>query len=337
MTIRGRLAALLVLVAVAPVSVAGQIRTQNFLITTNASEEVTQQFAQLAEYYRREKAIQWLGREMPPWPRPCPVRITVQPANAGGATEFDFDPQRGGVAGMRMHIEGPYDRLLYSVLPHEITHTVFAHHFGRPVPRWADEGGSVLSEDDKERNRHDSLCRTLLNQGRGMRLRTLFNLHDYPSDVMVLYAQGFSVSRFLVEQRDRATFLAFLGAAMQGARPGPGGMALDWDGAAQRYYGFRSLEQMEQVWLDSLRHPRPAAGDSAVAQNTAPHGGRNELTTRVATRDTSLPTLQLEAPVVRGQSPLAQESGRFGDVPPAYHPPGPGMQLLAPRWNGPPR
>ena len=40
------------------------------------------------------------------------------------------------------------ERMLHSVLPHEMTHTVFAHHFRYPVPRWADEGGSVLSEDD---------------------------------------------------------------------------------------------------------------------------------------------------------------------------------------------
>src|SRR5438093_1349036 len=128
MTIRVRLvaAALVLLAAAAPLS-AGQVRTENFVITTNASDEATRQFAQYAEFYRREKAIQWLGREMPPWPQPCPVRITVQMANAGGATEFDFDPQRGGVAAMRMHIEGPYERLLHSVLPHEITHTVFAH------------------------------------------------------------------------------------------------------------------------------------------------------------------------------------------------------------------
>src|SRR5438067_1304149 len=106
MTIRLRwVAALVLLAAAAPLSAAGTVRTENFVITTNASDEVTRQFAQYAEHYRREKAIQWLGREMPPWPQPCPVRITVQMANAGGATEFDFDPQRGGVAAMRMHIE----------------------------------------------------------------------------------------------------------------------------------------------------------------------------------------------------------------------------------------
>ena len=70
-----------------------------------------------------------------------------------------------------MHIEGTLERLLASVLPHEVTHTVFAFHFRQPVPRWADEGGSVLSEDEIERKRHDRLVRNILNNRRAMPLR----------------------------------------------------------------------------------------------------------------------------------------------------------------------
>src|SRR5207249_5247071 len=139
----------------------------------------------------------WLGREMPQWPEPCPLRVTVTPGGSGGATSFAFD--RGQVLGQNMHIEGTLERLLASVLPHEVTHTVFAYHFRQPVPRWADEGGAVLSEDDQERERHDKLCRQILNTpGRKIPLRRLFALHDYPGDVMALYAEGFSVANFLV-------------------------------------------------------------------------------------------------------------------------------------------
>src|SRR5439155_21763425 len=102
------------------------------------------------------------------------------------------------------------DRLLASVLPHEVTHTVFAHYFRTPVPRWADEGGAVLSEDDIEKERHDKLVRQILNSGKAMPLRRLFALKEYPSDVMVLYAEGFSVAQFLVEKSNRPTFLAFV-------------------------------------------------------------------------------------------------------------------------------
>ena len=99
-----------------------------------------------------------------------------------------------------MEIRGDAKQLLYSVLPHEVTHTVLAHHFGRPVPRWADEGGSVLSENDEERFQHDVKCREFLNAGRAFVLRTLFRMTEYPRDMSVLYAQGYSVTAYLVEK-----------------------------------------------------------------------------------------------------------------------------------------
>src|SRR5262249_33572376 len=154
-----RLALLLALAAMG--SVGAESRTQNFIVIA-ANPQVCQQVAQWAEHYRREKAIHWLGREMPPWPEPCPLRVNVTMEGPSGATEFTFG--QGRVTSMRMQIQGPLDRLIYSVLPHEITHTVFAFHFKMPVPRWADEGGSVLSEDDTERERHDKLVRGILNR-----------------------------------------------------------------------------------------------------------------------------------------------------------------------------
>ena len=134
-----------------------------------------------------------------------------------------------------MQIEGARERLKNSVLPHEVTHTVFAHHFRQPVPRWADEGGSVYSEDDIERNRHDRLVVQVLNSGRGIQLKALFRMKEYPRDVMTLYAQGYSVSRYLVEKADRPTFLNFVAAGMQKG----------WDAAANEFYGFKNVDDLE--------------------------------------------------------------------------------------------
>ena len=123
-----------------------------------------------------------------------------------------------------MHIEGDYDRLLRSVLPHEVTHTVFAHYFRCPVPRWADEGGSVLSEDDEERRRHDVEVRRFLNEGRAFPLRRLFTLRDYPRDmsqVGCLYAEGFSMANYLVGVSDRQTYLKFVAQGMTDPRVPP--------------------------------------------------------------------------------------------------------------------
>ena len=169
---------------------AGRYRTANFVVDA-PTEQAAKEVAEYAEVYRKEKAVQWLGREMPQWPAPCPIKVTIQVDGAGGATTFEYGPE--GVERQHMHIEGRYDRLLNSVLPHEITHTVFAYYYRCPVPRWADEGGSVLSEDQPERTRHDQLAKSILNTpGRLIPLRRLFALKEYPDDVMSLYAEGYS-------------------------------------------------------------------------------------------------------------------------------------------------
>lgn len=234
-------------------ALGAQVRTQNFIINA-PTQQVAQQVAQYAEQHRRDKAIQWLGQEMPTWNQPCPLVVKVSMEGPSGATTFQFG--QGQVLSMHMEIQGPLDRLLHSVLPHEITHTVFAHHFRCPVPRWADEGGSVLSEDDLERDRHDKLTRSILNQGKQIPLRRLLALKDYPREVMCLYAQGFSMADYLVKRSDRRTFLSFVGFGMQAG----------WDQAAQNYYGHRSVEELEEAWLKHLRDTKRNPNQSPSAE-----------------------------------------------------------------------
>jgi len=60
----------------------------------------------------------------------------------------------------------------------------------------------VLSEDDHERQKHDDLIRRFLSKGnQAYRLRTLMTMMTYPhgEDVITLYAEGYSVVRFLVD------------------------------------------------------------------------------------------------------------------------------------------
>ena len=84
---RRRLALLLAVAAFC--SMGAEIRTQNFVVSA-ANQQVCQQVAQWAEHYRREKALQWLGHEMPNWPEPCPLRVQVTMEGPSGATEFQF-------------------------------------------------------------------------------------------------------------------------------------------------------------------------------------------------------------------------------------------------------
>ncbi|HZT79906.1 MAG TPA: sigma-70 family RNA polymerase sigma factor, partial [Gemmataceae bacterium] len=245
------------------------VETKNFTVTAPTRGLATL-FAEAAERHRKEKALLWLGQELPAWPEPCPIQVKITMNGTSGATTFEFaeEPtadrffaggtsstrgfafQRGKVKSRSMQLEGSLERLLLSALPHEVTHTVFADHFGKPVARWADEGGAVLSEDDEEQQRHEKLARTLVETpGRAIPLRRLFAMRDFPEDVMALYAQGYSVTRFLVARKDRKTFLVFV----------KQGMSDGWDKAVKEHYDFRDVEALEDTWLAELRKaaPRP--------------------------------------------------------------------------------
>jgi hypothetical protein len=278
-------------------SMGAQFRTPNFTVEA-PTPEIAKKIGQYAEYYRKEKAMQWLGREMPQWPEPCPIKVTVTLDGAGGATSFAFD--RGQVLGQNMQIEGSYERLVNSVLPHEVTHTVFAYYFRCPVPRWADEGGSVLSEDDVERGRHDRMVRDKLNAGRAIPLRRLLPLKDYPNDmesVMSLYAEGFSVTDFLVNQSSRPEFLKFVG----------DGMRYGWDEATKTHYQFENTNALEEAWLAHLRKTKKQR-NGTLASNGEPTDA--ETTGRIVERRTSPPAQPLgddQRPTFRGQNPAELE------------------------------
>jgi hypothetical protein len=143
-----------------------------------------------------------------------------------------------------MHLEGTLEWILDGVLPHEMTHVVLSHHFRRPFPRWADEGGATIGEGKAERARYREQMRQLLaTPGRCIPLRELFELSGYPRDAFAFYGAGFSVSNYLVALKGRRKFLEFVGTGMEG----------DWDAAVRQCYEFDTVEQLERAWLDRVR------------------------------------------------------------------------------------
>ncbi|MDB5310569.1 MAG: hypothetical protein JWO38_4771 [Gemmataceae bacterium] len=341
MTLRRLLAVLFVAALATPgTASAASFTTTNFTVSA-LDDQLARRFGEMAEKYRKEKAEEWLGQEMPTWQRRCPLRVDIAQGGAGGATTFTFgDPSHPGVASQQMEIHGPVRQLLYSVLPHEITHTVLAYHFGRPVPRWADEGGSVLSENKEERDNHDIRCRELLNAGRGIRLKVLCRMTEYPRDMIVLYAQGYSVSAYLVERggdgvKGRSKLLQFLAQGMQGSTREYHGSVESWNAAAQRVYGVESLDALEGEWLDALRNPQARVAARATGTTTGGKPAEYASVGGVKTdvRSSAAPALPkldavLEAPVkaVRGTAPDFEPAGTAASA----RPPTPAVRPVAP-------
>jgi hypothetical protein len=246
MEARSLRAALLAAVLVA--SMGARYRTPNFIVET-PDPRLAQQFAQAAEAYRRDLAVEWLGKAMPDWSQPCVITINVGAhLGAGGATSFVFD--RGEVFGWRMTIQGSAERILDSVLPHEITHMIFASHLRQPLPRWADEGGATSVEHISERIKHRKMLVHFLRNGRGIAFDRMFAMKDYPPDVMPLYAQGYSLAEFLIQKQGRRAYVDFLADGLK---------TDDWAGAIQRHYGIAGAGALQNTWLAWVRQGSPLA------------------------------------------------------------------------------
>lgn len=227
------------LLALLFISMGADYRTPNFLIRNAPSAPLAKQLGETAERHRRELAILWTGEEMPRWSAPCPVVVTVgEHLGAGGSTTFFFDG--GEVYGWQMNIQGSAQRLLDSVLPHEITHMIFASHFRRPLPRWLDEGGATSVEHVSERNNYHRMLIEFLHTNRGLPFNRMFALADYPPDAMPLYAQGHSVCDYLIRQGGHRHFVAFAEAGLESGK---------WGEAVKEYYGYPNLGRLQLEWV----------------------------------------------------------------------------------------
>lgn len=210
-------------------------RTANFVVEAPTAE-MARTVAEHAERCRATIARQWLGRELPAWPAPCPVRVKLTGGEAGGLTSFSF--AQGRVSDQTMTVEGRLERILNSALPHEVTHTIFAAYFGGPMPRWADEGASLLSEDQRERTRQDQIAIDLLARRGDLPLARLFVIEDYPTDLLGFYGQGYSISRFLIEMGGRPRFLEFVRDGLRGG----------WDASTRAHYGLAGVRELDRAW-----------------------------------------------------------------------------------------
>ena len=226
---------------------AAPVRTPNFVVEA-PTDAIAEQIGKAAEQYRHDLAVHWLGEPLPKnWRKPCPIRVRVgEQLGAGGETSFLFD--RGHVFGWEMEIQGSLERVLDSVLPHEITHTIFASYFRQPLPRWADEGACTTVEHEVERGNHRRMLVEFLHTSRGIAFSQMFAMTEYPRDVLPLYSQGHSLVTYLLQQGGPRKFVAFMENGLEADR---------WTEAVREHYGHPSLAALQDSWLDWVKEGSP--------------------------------------------------------------------------------
>ena len=281
---------------------AAAYRSANFVVYAPTPTQA-RVIANEAEHHRLILAKRWLGKELPKGNNPCVIHFPAEVHSSSTEFTFGISPPTVDKAtfkyldSARMKLAGPFERMLESELPHEVTHTVIAGHFGRALPRWADEGIAILSEPASELASHDVGVRKVLNEGKAFRLTHLFRLNEYPRDVSVLYFQGYSVVQFLLSRkpldgtefkpgftqiddgglvllsRTRAPHSALLEFVRLGSE---GNTAKSWDAAAKFSYGFDSVDELETAWIEWLKRPKDKP-TAPAALPTVPKEEKPEL------------------------------------------------------------
>ncbi|MDR0326938.1 MAG: hypothetical protein LBI05_01440 [Planctomycetaceae bacterium] len=225
--------------------------TENFSVNASTAESA-RQYAETAEQYRKDMAMLWLGQTLPNWSAKCPIKVHVgNDLGAGGATSFVCE--NGEVFDWEMEIQGSHERILDSVLPHEITHMILASHFQtncrKQIPRWLDEGMATSVEHKSEKANYRRMLRHFLQSDvhRCFPLNQIVDMKEYPSDPIPFYAQGFSLVEYLLEigrQFDgdaHHRLVRFAQSAIQND---------DWKSALQEHYGVQNLGTLQLSWIE---------------------------------------------------------------------------------------
>lgn len=263
-----RLVAQLVVIVGILASLGAKHVSTNFVVEARTAE-LAQKVAEAAESQREQLALAWFGHKLDRWFEPCKVTVQDGPKlGAGGKTKFKFE--HGEVYGWDMFVQGSVERIIDSVIPHEVNHTILACYFRRPVPRWADEGSASLFEHASEIKKQQDLVNQLVQRGNRIPLRILLDMKEYPADMhqtLALYAEGYSLTNYLVQAKGRATFLRFLNDAQHQG----------WDAAFKTFYGKASVESFEREWTSWV-----IAGSPSLKQPEGQLVAKQTPTTRPA-------------------------------------------------------
>jgi len=214
-------------------------------VVSGGDELVNRVIQREAEHQARVLGEKWIGKPLPALIGNWKILVKIDMTKTTGATTFTFGTQpKRGVLSSETQLTGSLEQILRVQLPHEVAHCVLAAHFGRPLPRWIDEGIAILSEPAKDQADHDRKAREFANAGRLIQLKTLLPMTEYPRDMAVLFTQGHSVARFL-HARDPKQLLPLIEASF----------ADGWDKALTATYGFKDAAALEEAWLAWLKQP----------------------------------------------------------------------------------
>ncbi|MCX7805949.1 MAG: hypothetical protein N3A38_12270 [Planctomycetota bacterium] len=135
------------------------------------------------------------------------VEATGQPEWTGGFSRYVAS---GVLTSATIHSWASCPRLKGSVLPHELTHLVFAGVMPNreKIPRAIHEGIAIFHETDDRRSQLLALLRSKTGSREYIPLQRLLGMPDYPPDPDLFYAESYALVACLIERKGIAAFLS---------------------------------------------------------------------------------------------------------------------------------
>jgi hypothetical protein len=192
--------------------------------------------AKHAEVYRKQAAMEWLGKELPDHVGRSLITVDIASQKDEGLTWPIDCPER---TLHQVWLSTSVDRALGTTLHHEVIHTVLDSHFyPESLPAWVSEGIASQADDAGRKENQRQILARWSREGRWPGLRPLLESARIDHDNLSRYAAASSLTEFLAQWGGKPRVVAFAGS----------GQKLGWDRAASDYYGVHDIAELQTAW-----------------------------------------------------------------------------------------
>ena len=229
--------ALFLFVCLCPVlgRAAGMAVTDNFNVTA-PTEAIADAVAKQAELFRKQAALEWLGKELPRGKGPAMITVIISANEDDGLTWPIDTPER------KLHhvwLTTSAENAVGATLYHEVVHTVInTVTYPTFLPAWANEGIASQADDAGRKETRRRIAAGWASDGRWPQLQTLFQEKKIAHTDREGYAVAASVAQFLAGLGGKPKVIEFAKAGQQGG----------WDQAAHSCYGVRDVAELQAQW-----------------------------------------------------------------------------------------
>lgn len=252
--------------------------TKNFRVICLPDAKDVAKFPEVCEALRSQLQQAWFGKSLlekfsANWSPRCDIVLyptvaeysrVLGPGSEQSSGCASLEMEKGRIVSRRVDLRADASDWLTASLPHELTHVVIADRFSRKqLPRWADEGMSILAEPEQKRARRYRELQNALAQRAVYQAADLVKIQTYPTAPYrdAFYGQSASLVAHLAEQGTPEKFLEFVELAMEQG----------YDHAVKEIYGIRSMAALQAQWQPRLyaREQPPVLLADGITQITS--------------------------------------------------------------------